>query len=316
VLTAAQTLRTTDGGTTWVLGNLAGITAAPSTYLLMFLPLNGIRDAAGNAMTGLPDDFWTTLPPAAAVAGRYVFYNRSSFDGNDGAATAGDDAAIPSGKAALLPGQSRSAANYTSYARGLNGLMVDVANLPAGDLSGADFSFKAGNDNAPAGWVDAPGPLSLTIRRGAGTGGSDRVTLVFADGAIKDQWLQVTVKANPRTGLAAPDVFYFGNLIGEANDSATSAIVNALDVAAVKRALGRIGQDVNQAIDFDHDGRVNALDLAAARGRLGKSLSLNAAPVAPAAAFGAIPVSATTSTAAPARVWDEQQADVLGRDTV
>ena len=314
VLTAAQTLRTTDGGTTWILGNLAGVTAAPSTYMLMFLPLNGIRDAAGNAMTALPDDFWTVVPPTATVAGRHVFYNHSSFDGNDAAANAADDGAVPSNKAALLPGQSRSPANYTSYTRGINGLMVDVANLPAGSLGAGDFLFKVGNDNNPAGWLDGPAPASVTVRRGAGDGGSDRVTLVFADGAIRDQWLQVTVKANARTGLAAPDVFYFGNLTGEVNDSATTAVVNALDIAAIKRVLGRTGVDVNFVIDFDRDGRVNALDVAAAKSRLTRSLS-SLGGAAPAAAFSTVPVSAGEALA-PTRVWDESQPDLLGRSDV
>ena len=160
VLTAAQTLRTTDGGTTWVLGNLAGVTAAPSTYMLMFLPLGGIRDAAGNAMTALPDDFWTVVPPTATIAGRHVFYNHSSFDGNDALPGAADDGAVPTNKSALLPGQSRSPANYTSYTRGINGVMVDVANLPAGSLGAGDFLFKVGNDNNPAAWLDGPAPAS------------------------------------------------------------------------------------------------------------------------------------------------------------
>jgi len=196
-----------------------------------------------------------------------------------------------------------------------------VANLPAGDLLGAaDFGLKAGNDNTPGGWADAPAPLSVTVRRGAGAGGSDRVTLVFADGAIRDQWLQVTVKANARTGLAAPDVFYFGNLIGETNDNPASATVNALDLAAVKRVLGASNVGLSNAFDFDRDGRVNALDLAAVKGRLGKSLAMSSAPaapapagaVAPASTFGAVPVSGADALAV-AHVWDEPTADVLGR---
>ena len=71
--------------------------------------------------------------------------------------------------------------------------------------------------------------------------------LTFADGAIRNTWLRVTVLANARTGLARPDVFYFGNLVGETGEvaaAATGAVpaasggrVNALDLGAVKRAL-------------------------------------------------------------------------------
>ena len=34
LLTAAQTLGSSDGGVTWVLGNLSGLTGAPGTYTL------------------------------------------------------------------------------------------------------------------------------------------------------------------------------------------------------------------------------------------------------------------------------------------
>ena len=80
-------------------------------------------------------------------------------------------------------------------------------------------------------------PQSVTVRRGAGAGGSDRVTLVFADNAIRNTWLRVTLLAGAATGLAAPDVFAFGNLPGDTGDGSTSFRVNALDLASVKRAL-------------------------------------------------------------------------------
>ena len=68
----------------------------------------------------------------SAVTGRHVFYNRSSFDGNDGAASGTDDGGIASDKAALLPGETSTWANVINYNRGINGVMIDIANLPAG----------------------------------------------------------------------------------------------------------------------------------------------------------------------------------------
>ena len=59
----------------------------------------------------------------AAVIGRHVFYNNSAYDATD------DDDAIATDKVALLPGETATFANYTSYARGINGLMVDVTDL-------------------------------------------------------------------------------------------------------------------------------------------------------------------------------------------
>jgi len=41
------------------------------------------------------------------------------------------------------------------------------------------------------------------------------VTLIWADNTIQKQWLEVTVLATVNTGLAAPDVFYFGNAMGK-----------------------------------------------------------------------------------------------------
>ena len=114
-------------------------------------------------------------------------------------------------------------------------------------------------------------PDYLTVRLGAGANGSDRVSLLWPDlEAPRNAWLRVTVKANRWTGLAAPDVFYFGNLVGESGDG-SSLRVSAMDLAAVKRALGAAAA-LDSRLDFNRDGRVNALDLAAARQNLSRSL--------------------------------------------
>jgi len=65
---------------------------------------------------------------SASVVGRDVFYNNSFYDGNNPAINAADDEAIATNKQALLPGQTATFANYTSYSKGINGVMVDVAN--------------------------------------------------------------------------------------------------------------------------------------------------------------------------------------------
>lgn len=74
-----------------------------------------------------------------AVAGRHAFYNRSAWDGNDPLANINDDNAIASDKAALLPGGVATSANYTSYTRGINGIMVDLHGL-AGAPIASDFT--------------------------------------------------------------------------------------------------------------------------------------------------------------------------------
>ena len=225
-------------------------------------------------------------PQPATVAGRWVFYNNSSFDGNDPAADARDDAAIAPDKQALLPGQRASFSNYTSYAKGINGIMVDVANLPAAATpTAADFVFNAGGDELA--WPLAAGPSSVTVRRGAGVNGSDRITLVWPDNQVRKTWLRVSVKPGANTGLALPEVFYFGNAIGETGNRATQfkrrapdARVNKADLSQVKRnikadriarrrglvpAPGTPAAGLLNRNDFDRNGVVDAADVLAAK---------------------------------------------------
>jgi len=113
------------------------------------------------------------------VVGRYVFYNNSAGDGNNPAANAADDAAIDSGKAALLPGHMPGPANYTSYSRGINGVMVDIDGL-TGIPTLDDFSLRMSDPSDPSGWTAAPTP-AISVRFGQGVGGSDRVTLIWSE---------------------------------------------------------------------------------------------------------------------------------------
>ena len=235
--------------------------------------------------TILPHNSITTFTAdaPAAVVGRHVFYNDSFADGDDGAANAADDAAIATGKSALLPRQTASFANVTSYTRGINGVMIDIAALPEGiALTADDFSFRTGSTGDPATWASGPRPAVVAVRRGEGTRGSDRITLTWPDYdpasgvtnvAVGNGWLEVTVDANERTGLTSPVVFSFGNLVGETGDNESNLAVNALDIAAVKRALNR-PTDVTTPVDFNRDGRVNALDLAVVKRNLNGRLPL------------------------------------------
>jgi len=195
------------------------------------------------------------------VAGRHVFYNNSIFDGNDAAANAADDGAIATDKEALRPGQKATFANYTSYSRGINGIMIDVDGL-AGTPTAADFEFRVGNDNDPTGWAGGPAPVDVAVRAGAGVGGSDRVSLVWADEAIKNQWLEVTVKATEQTGLVRDDVFYFGNAIGETGNSPDDAEVTPTDQIHVRNHphTNQNPCDVTDPYDFNRDSLVTPSD--------------------------------------------------------
>lgn len=102
------------------------------------------------------------------VAGRYVFYNRSAFDGRGAAADPRDDGAIALEKAALRPGEFISAGSVTGCTRGINGVMIDVSGLAAeASLSADDFAFRVGNNGQSSSWAVAEGGVrSAVARRG------------------------------------------------------------------------------------------------------------------------------------------------------
>jgi hypothetical protein len=203
------------------------------------------------------------------VVDRFVFYNQSAFDGHDASADSSDDAAIAVDKSALLPGQTSAFDNVTTYSKGINGVMVDVAGLPS-DPSADDFEFFVGTQGNSDSWRPAPTPLSIARRANAGVGQSDRLTFTWADHAIVNTWLRITVKATANTGLAAPDVFYFGSLPGETGDQPV-AVVTPSDWRRTRGAQTGAAT-VTNVFDFNRDQRSNAIDLVIVRSALRKSL--------------------------------------------
>jgi hypothetical protein len=232
------------------------------------------------------------------VVARQIFYNNSVFDATAGP-SASDDLAIAIDKQALLPGETASFANYTSYSRGINGLLIDLAALPGNALTAGDFTFKVGNSDDPQTWVDAPAPASITVRGGAGRAGADRVTLIWPDRAIQKQWLQVTVLANAHTGLTAPDVFYFGNAMGDSgfNNPQGYATVTSIDQLGPRNNPRNMFPESDQAAitfpyDYNRDKRVSAADQLIARinrTTFVDALRLITAPAVPPAAVTSLP---------------------------
>ena len=195
------------------------------------------------------------------TAGQFVFYNNSSFD------NANDADAIATDKVALRNGETATFENYTSYIHGINGIAVDLFNPT--NLSGSDIQLKFGNadDVATFATLDSASTITnLTTVAGAGVNGSDRVFIEFADGAITNGWLQVTVLANNNTGLTVDDVFYFGNAIGESGNSIGNATVNISDISGARtNQTGFRLTDLLNVFDFNRDARVNVADVAIAR---------------------------------------------------
>ena len=231
-----------------------------------------IIDPDAEAATWTKHESWTDAPPtpgfarsSSGVIGRHVFYNNSAYDNESKGYS--DDDAIATDKAALLPGETASFLNYTSYSRGINGIMVDIPNVsnPAG-IAADDFSFATGNDNVPGGWTPLVITPTVTLRENEGLGGSDRIVLTFADNAIRNEWLQVTVLMGD-TGLAAEDVFYLGNAAGETGNSAANARVDAVDVLDTRSNPHPFWYpaDIANEYDFNRDRRVNSIDTLIAR---------------------------------------------------
>jgi len=108
----------------------------------------------------------------------------------------------------------------------------------------------------------APATTGFLVRAGAGANGSTRIEFTWADGAIKNKWLQVTVAADANTGLLAPDVFYFGNAVGETGDDASNAYVTPVDEVACREDRHGFLHPVpiTNLHDFNRDGRVDAAD--------------------------------------------------------
>jgi len=264
----------------------------------------GVRDAAGNATEA---DQTLEFAARAVVAARHAFYNNSAFDGRDPEPNAGDDGAIATDKAALLPGGGpMTFSNITSYTRGLNGIMIDMAGLPPGFTPALnDFAFRVsspGEAGSPLLWSPAPPIADITIRRGAGVGGSDRVTFLWADGAIRNRYLQVVTFPTERTALASQDVFYYGNLVAETGPSSPVAgafRVDARDMGLARLAHGRTGVHVTEPADFNRDGRVSVTDVLMTRVNRGRRLlAFTAAFITMPPPTAATPLATTTAAAA------------------
>jgi len=86
--------------------------------------------------------------------------------------------------------------------------------------------------------------------------------MVWDDGAVKNGWLQVTVRAE-RLGLAEDDVFYFGNAVGETGNSAADARVSVADLLLARNnPRGLLDPaEIDCPYDFNRDRRVNATDV-------------------------------------------------------
>jgi len=287
LLTAGQTVSSTDM-ISWTLGNLTSMTSNVGLYELLLNPTSSpVSDIAGNLQT---NNAGTSFTVVASVLNRLLFYNNSFFDNASNDPSLNNDTAIATDKSAYLPSSGTSGfANYSTYDKGINGLMVDLTaggNYAA--LSAADFTFKvsgqglAGQSSDPTdgSWTTLSGVNlpTVVVRLGQGVGGSDRIELTWPDGAIVDRWLEVIIKSNSNTGLAAQDVFFFGNMPGDTNNDPAGDFktIDAIDQFNIKTAATdsnntglyfnvSLASAISNVWDINRDGDVNANDQLSAR---------------------------------------------------
>ena len=173
----------------------------------------------------------------------------------------------PPTRARLLPGGTATAANYTSYSRGINGVMVDIAG-PGGHAHGRRLHLpRRQRQHAGRLGGGAGARRASRVRPGAGSGGSSRVTIIWADGAIKNA-VAASHGQDSRSAWLSADVFYFGNAVGETGNSAANALVNSTDEiggAQQSQDVLEPGPGRFDTYDFNRDGFVNATDQILAR---------------------------------------------------
>jgi hypothetical protein len=195
----------------------------------------------------------------ASVTDAGVTYKGSAWDD-------GSDlyASLPTDKSIFFNGQTAGFQNYTTYAAGINNILVGVFQ-PSPYLTVDDFSFKVGASDDTSTWADAPTP-TMTINPPAFDGGSSTISFDWPDGTITNTWLQVKAIASPLSAFANDVTFYLGNVIGDTGNSPTDTIVNLVDVGLTRQnQSGFLTVPIDNVFDFNRDKRVNLIDVAIAR---------------------------------------------------
>jgi PKD repeat protein len=198
----------------------------------------------------------------AEVAGQYLFFNDSVYDGNGTSVTAADMSAIADGIIALLPGEASDGTNASSYVYGIDGIVIEVNNLLNPDeVTINDFQFAVGNSSDTDQWEQAPTPTLTLVEKDIAEG-TDRFFLHWDNQAVINTWLSVVMLANTNTSLEADEVFYFGNLVGDVDGDGSVGIADVFSIWNNRtRSSSDPQADVNSLYDIDKDGKVNISDV-------------------------------------------------------
>lgn len=217
-----------------------------------------------------------SLTALVAVTNRRVFYNDSGYETNGGVNSALDGAKVL--LRATNTAQQTTFANVSSYSRGINGVVLDVAGLANTTLTASDFVFRvappgASGNVTPSTWAAAPTPSVINVTPGNATTAA-RVRLEWLANQIQNTWLQIIVLANANTGLTNREVYYLGSALGEV-DGAAPYRVTTSDVGIVRAGVGNAVVSVDDARDIDKDRRITTTDVGYIRGRVSNTVLLN-----------------------------------------
>jgi hypothetical protein len=100
--------------------------------------------------------------------------------------------------------------------------------------------------------------------------------LRWADNAIANRWLRVTIKATPNTALENDEVYYIGHLRGETTGPSGSLYsVTVADAINIANAVGTGLVDSGNPHDIDKNGLVTINDIVSMVGMIGSNTLRN-----------------------------------------
>ncbi len=211
----------------------------------------------------------------AAVTGSHLLYRDSAFQANGGVAAALESSKLLSSAKEPL---SSSFANVSNYSRGINSVVLDIANVTTSNLTATDFIFRLSPTQTsgvvtPRNWSSAPPPTAITVTPGSANTPA-RVQVDWQNNAIENNWLQVVVQPTSRTGLSHPAVFYVGHAYGEINGVAPYR-TSVADLSMIQPAISTDLVDVTDMRDLNKDRRVSVADATLLYPRIATTITLN-----------------------------------------
>jgi hypothetical protein len=177
--------------------------------------------------------------------------------------------------------QALSFNNLINSSRGINGVSFSLQDNGAGvgNLTADDFVFQMSpqgafdqNDNPASGWELAPAPISLSQSGNPPEEIVTQVDIRWANNAIQNRWLRITLLANANTGLAEPEVYYLGHLLGETSGPTDGIYTVAFsDITPIRSQVGSV-VDAGSIADIDKNGTVAFADISIMRPNVGTQL--------------------------------------------